>query len=479
MSSTGVHGTDHTIESGALDRLLTIPRLNWVQIGGILLLFGGTIVRLAGLDRWAVTPGESEIALAASAIVNGASHDNDLAGSPFTALLTAGGMFIGDSTETVGRVTMALVGILAFCAALRIQRGIGSTAALVSAGVLATSPTLIALSRTIDSGIVIIGGLFVSLAIATSTRARWSRSRATFLGLTLGAICLAGPLGPVAVLLLLLFLAMMASRDELLATIGDVIPILTGFAISLVVISTVFLTRPGDAPGAVAAVFDRLWSAYISDAGSSIHLPLWNLVLNEPLVVVLAICGLIWNRAHPWALPSMVWALAAFAIVSLLGDPGPAGYGLTVAPLAVLGGLGAVVIVSELASRGYPARYPAIVFILALLVLVLALLGISASSTGDDDSVIVNVIQFLLILLIGVLPAGIVLATVGQRLRGFRIVLAVVALLSVVSIFTVRTAVLTAAARPANPNEILYSRAMSEGLPVVVDSLHKISRDIT
>ena len=81
----------------------------------------GALLRLPALARWALTPEEGSIALAARNLVRGATLPNDMLGKPFVIAWTALFMFLGDTNESVGRVGFALPDV-AIIAVLALRR---------------------------------------------------------------------------------------------------------------------------------------------------------------------------------------------------------------------------------------------------------------------------------------------------------------------------------------------------------------------
>jgi hypothetical protein len=95
-----------------LDRGLSLPLTATTAVAALALV-SASLLRLPELARWALSPGEGEVALAARNLVRGVTLPDDMLGQPFVVEWVALFMFLGDTNETIGRVGLAIAGILA------------------------------------------------------------------------------------------------------------------------------------------------------------------------------------------------------------------------------------------------------------------------------------------------------------------------------------------------------------------------------
>src|SRR5690606_32021524 len=142
-------------EPSALDRGIAIPVVPAAWLVAAAATITAALLRLIDLERWALDPPDAQIALAARNLVRGLSMPDDLLGQPFVIEWTALFMFLGDTNETVGRVAMAVAGIIGVVALFGLRRWAGEGASLAALVLLSLSPTLVASSRQMDGGIPI------------------------------------------------------------------------------------------------------------------------------------------------------------------------------------------------------------------------------------------------------------------------------------------------------------------------------------
>lgn len=477
-AAPNVSDTSAKLQGSPLDRELVLPTLSASTLVAVAAIGCAALVRLIGLDRFAVTPREAEIALAARALITGDGAVYDLAAHPVVVDLVAVVMFLGHSTESIGRVGLALTGVAAVVATLALNRWIGGLPSLFAAILIATSPTLIASSRAMDAG-----GLSVLLLLALLVLVFAARDQSGLIGTgaagsILGALLLTGPLGPVTSLIglgILLSVPPLALRRTPRASLTA---ILTGASASIVIFGTGILTRPGAFFDAVSAIFEAFWRQHLSNFGDAFHLPLWNLLINEPLLSGLAIYAVATRRDLPLVRLLTAWSASALGVLSLLSVQDPAGFALTVLPIALLAGFGAAELAQGL-RLPEGALWPAAGFLASAILLVFAFVSVMLLAIDNTESTASSIVQFILILAVAVVPLAFVISMVGSRLDGYRLKLLGLAAIVLLGGFTLRSAVLTASVRPGEPGEILYAGAMSPGLPTLVDTLHKISRDLT
>ncbi|MDQ3548980.1 MAG: NHL repeat-containing protein, partial [Chloroflexota bacterium] len=226
-------------------------------------------------------------------------------------------------------------------------------------------------------------------------------------------------------------------------------------------------------------VLGLLWSEHVSEIGTRWHMPSFNLILNEPIVIVLAlIAGF---AAHERILVRSIatWFFTALIVISLLGDVGTPGYAILTLPLVLLAGIG----VSHLIERlpwGAVRRGPAILYVGAILLMavaVVSLLGLITSGVSDDTGD--WLLRFALIVIVAILPLSFAISAIGSHVNGDRLMLVLTAVLVLLSIVTVRSSVLAASERPVEPGDPLSAGTTSESIPVIIERVEKLSRDTT
>ncbi|MEZ4521319.1 MAG: hypothetical protein R3A46_06715 [Thermomicrobiales bacterium] len=107
----------------------------------------------------------------------------------------------------------------------------------------------------------------------------------------------------------------------------------------------------------------------------------------------------------------------------------------------------------------------------------ISIVGLASPDDGRSTSEIV--VRFLLIAIVALVPAGSLIVKAGERLSGVRIALVLATAAAVIAGITMRSAVLTATEWPGAPGNLLSVQAMGDDIPVVVDRVHRISRDLT
>ncbi|MBA2451909.1 MAG: hypothetical protein H0V47_01970, partial [Chloroflexia bacterium] len=207
--------------------------------------------------------------------------------------------------------------------------------------------------------------------------------------------------------------------------------------------------------------------------------PLFNLIVNEPILIVLAVVGLVASSQRALARALGLWTLSALVIVSLLGNTGIAGHGLVVLPLALLAGVGAAYLVHQI-PWNLVRTGPAALYVLAFLVLFFALTSLIGLVTPDNGLAgAAWILRFLLIAIVVVLPLAVGISYLGARLTGHRMMLVLTTMLLLLSVVTIRSTVLAASERPGAPMEPLAQGAVTVSVPATIERVERISRDLT
>ena len=443
-----------------------------------LALVGASLLRLPELARWALSPEEGEVALAAHNLVRGITLPDDMLGQPFVIEWVALFMFLGDTNESVGRVGLAVAGIIAIVAVLLLRPLLGARVSVAAALLLALSPTFVASSRFMEGGALTITLSLLLFAGLIASRKSESLIYPTLSGVALALLFLSGPIGLPAIILVIVG-AYLTDEESWMPDRQQLTVAGSSFLIAFVLVSSALLTQPSSLYEAPAESLWILWDDHLVNVGDGIHLTLTNLLINEPLLLLLAITGFIWGREVPIVRGLGAWAVVSFVIVSLLGNAGAGGFGLAVLPIGLLAGFGAVGLVEKLAMTRsrltWTAAYLGTLIVLAFAFI--SLLGLASPAEGRSGSD--TAVRFLLIAVVVLVPAGVLLVRAGDRLEGVRIALVLAAAVILIGAVTVRSAVLTVIDWPGEPGDLLSVQVMGDDIPIVVDRMNRISRDLT
>lgn len=466
------------VRASVLDRGIPLPRMSVPVAAAVVSLLTALFLRLPGLDRWPLSAMEARLALTAHDIVRGTGDVDHLFGNATTVNWTALVFFIGWPADSVARLGVAMAGILAVLAVLFMRETLGSGVAVWGSLLIATSPTLIAASRRLDGGALLVLLTLVVIICAVMSLTRASLAWPAACGAATALLLLAGPFGiPAAILA---WLAAYLFNDGM--RFPRVESALAGLAAGLataVLVSTVFVTRPGAFTSSIAESLSQLWDLHLSHVGQRGWLPAFNLILNEPILLALAIVAVVASPYRSIVRALTTWFITSLVLLTLLGDVSVSGYALTVLPLALLAGAGVAHLVERIPWREFRTGTP-VVYVLAVLLMVAAAVSLVGLLTGGTANGTLDwLMRFALVVLVGVLPLSVAISWLGQRLAGHRLVLVLLAGLMLLSIVSVRSSVLAASERPGIPGDPLADRASSASVTVVIDRLQRISRDLT
>lgn len=455
---------------------LTLTAGRWIAVVAALVFAG--LLRLPGLDRWALSASEAATALAARDLVLGNDIPNDLLGRPFVVEWTALFMFLGDSVDSVARISAAVAGLAIIVLTLRLGRWVSPAAAAAAAILIALSPTMVATSRRIDGGSLLVLLTLAIIGCGLVAGERRSALWPVLAGISAALLVLSGSLGIPALLLagfaLYLFLRPTGVPAGSTAAFSGL-----AFLATYVLFSTVLFTRPAGLWSATAEIFSQLFSNHLANAGDRFHVPLFNIVINEPVLIVLAIVGLVASSQRALARALGLWTLATLVIVSLLGDTGLIGHALIVLPLALLAGVGGARLIQRIPWRSIRTG-PGALYMLAFLLLFFAMTSLIGLVTPDNGLAgAAWIFRFVLIAAFVVLPLAVGISYLGPRLMGQRLVLILSTVLVLLSVLTIRSTVLAASERPGEPMDPLAQGAIAPSVPAAIERVERISRDLT
>jgi DNA-binding beta-propeller fold protein YncE len=474
----GVHDPHVPASASVLDHEISFPRFSASVVAAVVAVVAAFLLRLPGLDRWPLSVAEANLAHTAHDIVRGTGDVDRLFGAATTVNWAALFFFVGWPSDSVARISVAAAGILAVISVLLLRQTLGTAQAVWGSLLIATSPTLIATSRRLDGGALFVLLTLVVVACALMTSRSPSLAWRAAAGSATALLVMAGSLGFPAALLAWLGALLLIGRvpsprlDSMIAGLAAALG-------TTVLISTVFVTRPVAFSASSGELLSQFWHIHLSQIGRLGWLPAFNLILNEPIILALALVAVLGSPYRPLVRALAIWFVAAFAMMTLLGDVSVSGYSLVVLPLALLAGAGAAHLIERLPWRDFQ-HGSAVIYVFAILLMAAAavsLLGLLTGGTGDGT--VDWLMRFSLVVIVGVLPLSIVISWVGQRLPGNRLVLVLFAGLMLLSVVTVRSAILAASERPGMPGDPLADRATSASIPIVISRLQRVSRDLT
>ena len=469
------------LETTVLDRAIDLPFAagRWALAG--IAIVAATLFRLAGLDRWPLSITGANAATDAYRLVRGETAAVDLHGVATTVEWAALAMFAGGANDAVVRVGFAAAGIAATLVWLAFVRHLGWQVAASGLVLAALSPTLIVAARTVDGAALVALGTMLILLSTIRGRSGDGIGWSILAGISLAMMTLSHPFGIVAAGIAWLGARLVANAIGSSTTRRvplNLAAVVAALA-TLILTTTVLLTRPGSFTASLRELFDQLWSAHLREIGSLAHMPAFNLILNEPLLLVLGAVAIITTRDQPLTRAATIWAAIAFAFASLFGAGTLASWVVLIVPLTLLGAIGAAYLVARLPWGEY-RRGPATLYVVAALLMFAAILSMFGLLSGGPGSQTLDwLMRFVLLVLVAVVPLAFALSTIGRRIQGDRIVIILSAALLVLGGLTVRSSVLAASERPGNPGDPLASHALSADIPIVVGRLERLSRDMT
>ncbi|MCO5175658.1 MAG: 6-bladed beta-propeller [Thermomicrobiales bacterium] len=464
-----------------LDRAIDLPFAGGRWALASIAIVAATLLRLVGLDRWPLSASGGDSALSAWWIVRGENVSDDLHGVAATVQWAALAIFVGGANDAIVRVAFGLAGIATVLLWLAFHRRLGwdiSAAALVLA---AFSPTMIVAARNVDGAALAgLGTLVILFAVIWSGNSQ-SLGWAVLAGVASALMILSDPYGIVLVGLAwpgaVLIARALDRRPHTWATLAA--PSVAAGAATIILTTTVLLTRPGSFTASLAALGRAFWNDHIAEVGTQWHMTAFNLLLNEPLLVVLAIVAVVTSRATPLTRSTSIWALSAFVASTLLGGNNLTAWVGVVIPLTLLAAIGAAHLRARLPWRSL-REGPGTLYVAAatlMLAALLSLFGLLTSGTGGNAAD--WLLRFVLVALVAVVPLAFALSAIGRRVTGDRLVLAFLIGLVLLGGLTIRSSVLAASERPGEPGDPLAAHALSADIPIVVGRLQRLSRDMT
>ncbi len=388
-------------------------RLLWV-----LLLLLAAALRLVGLGAAPLSSDEAAQALAAY----GTAHEGGIPPeartiSPllFHANVLLFALFRGG--DGLARLVPALCGVGLALTPLLLRRYLGRWGALGSGLMLALSPTLLALSRTLDGAIPAALGVMLLVGAVARYLDSWRSAWIPLGGVGLALALTAGPAawGLLLGLALALAAGLWVWREQVAWYWPMIRPALGRALAALALGLFAFGAGLGLHPAGLAATGEQFIRWLFPGDGYGINLML-PVVASEPLILLTGVAGavLALSRRHGMGLLWLFWALVGAVGAGLA--PAPSAPVLWLVPLAGLGGLAVEALARALQKHAWGvsgwvygalsltlwahcglvlARYsryaqPADLFLagigLALQVLLILLFGMALSVPAEDET---------------------------------------------------------------------------------------------
>ena len=468
-----------------LERSVDLTRLPIEAIGWLIVLALGFGIRLIGLSAWPLSAGETAIASDAWALVQGNDLSSVADAHPALVQLTALMlMMFGDSDQIV-RLVPLLGSAVLIGALIGLRHWFGQIPALCIGMVWAVSPVMTLSAMRLDSGVILIAAAMIALILTTLTSVEPTPGRAGLLGVTVAIGLTVSPLAWL-VLPITILPAMLLIGDARLGGKGAYAA--GGFGITLIAITTWFGMRPLATLDFFSESMRQLGANYLSGTGSTWEVPLVVMIIDEPLVGLLAITGLMmiaagWSSkaaVHPAVYFSCVaWAIPMFALGVLSGSSGPERHTIGVFPLILVAGLGLAMLVERARgldwSRGRPAIWAAVG--LALLVAIFRFGELLAEGpAGDTLGWIINAAIVGILIVIPLAFFAIRLSSGG----GWQLVpVGVLAIALIVAGIGMRTSLMLADTSQDRPGEILIAGSSTTAIHEIDHMVQTYSRDHT
>lgn len=324
--------------SSLLDRPIEVGQLlrRGAPIVGLLLLALG--LRLLGWWNYPLSPHESALASAALSVTTGGDLAPSHWSQPLPVLAAALSFFLFGPGDGAARLPSLLASLLLIGLTLRLfskfDHRVGWSAALLSA----LSPTLIVASTRLN-GVILLAAL-LSGALIILLRPFHQPRDAVLLGLLLGTLPLAHPLGWILTLLLAVILvARKQSRHRTHIA-------LSGLA-TLLLVSTLFLTRPNALILFLRTSWTELWQDHLTTPLAGWPRLLTLLFSDEFPLLVLALAGVVVLVRWGQGTVQLLGVLMVSAGIFLFASAHLVGAGLLVLTLLFPAAIG----LSELVQR--------------------------------------------------------------------------------------------------------------------------------
>lgn len=473
-------------EPSALDRHVDLSRISGETLAWTAVLLVAVLLRLMGLTQWPLSAREARIASNALSLVQGGALSPDVAMQPLPVGLVAFGTFLFGASDFIVRLVPAGLGIGSILLLFPLRSRLGRGPALGVAIAMALSPTLVFSSRTLDAGSLLVMGSLMLVVVLGWSEAQPGYGSMFVLGAVGALLPLSGPLGWIALPLVLVTAPAIFGRW--LPSPRAISGIALGFLATIIMVSTSLFTRPAGFAGFVNASLSEFWSNHLAAPGSGWFLIPIEVVLYELLPLVLGVYTvyvMLWNPGRlnvgteRLARAIVAWTLLAGTVTLLLGGKGPEVYSLLVLPLLLLGGSGlcaaAGTVEWRILFRGSGTWFP--VALLLTVVAAASTLGLLFGNSGGDSfrwSMTLLVIGALILI-----PLALLTLSLARRLDGRAGPIVALMLAVLLALFGLRSSLLLSATDLGRPGTLLLAGSTAPEVEFVVDRIQRLSLDLT
>ncbi len=471
-------------EPSVLDRAISLESLSWLTLGWVAVASFAFMLRVANYSAWPLSASEGRLASDALSILQGGSIPASASASPLPTALTALSLFLFGASDGIVRLVPLLAGLgtLALVAWLRPFTGRGAT--LATALIFAISPTLVMASRqATDGGLLVFSSLLVFVV-----GLRWMRDRSTSLAVLFGIAAamtvMSDPIGWIALPMIAIVILLIS--DERSTPVRDLPFAALGAGVTILVVSTNIFVHPAGFSNFFRESVRALWDQHLTNAGSNWHLVTFQLLIDEPLSILLAVAAVVfiwrWRRQREdvpvFAYGLILWTLLGLLFGSLLGDKGPTLYTLAALPIAVLAGLGLDMAVSRVT---WPDVRTARGGLFLVLIPVTFFAGVStygllASDVGSDT--VSWIVTFLLVAIVVFAPLLALTIWLRNSVYGWGSVLLIFVAVLVAGI-GIRSSVLLGDTVNGRAGEPLLIGVTQPAVGINVNQIRAVSRDMT
>lgn len=349
----------------------------WLAWLGVLLAL--LALRLTGRTAWPLSPAESEVATDAWLFQQGSAVSDAADSHPLAAQLTALMFFLFGDTDYTARLVPLFAGIGIIATLFWMRRWIGNLPALSTAIVWTISPTMVLSSLRIDGGAILALSSLLILGTVFVMAVEPGPGKPIVLGISLAAAATAHPIGWL-IAVFTVVPAMLLIRKPGLT--GHLTRLSVSFIAALLIVSTWFASRPSGLLDFPRDSLTALWNDHLASLGTDWSLTALLLIVDEPLLLFLAVVGLVmafvrpsWSTsAHPALIISCAaWAIPLLMLGVLLDGKGPAIYTATLFPLTLVAGMGLSAILDGVTTGRSRGAASLLVWVLAAAGLFVAL----------------------------------------------------------------------------------------------------------
>ncbi len=475
---------DELGEPSILDRTISLESLSWMSLGWVAVAIVGFLLRVANFSAWPLSASEGRLATDALSIVQGASVPATASTSPLPTALTALSLFLFGASDGIVRVVPLIAGLgtLALIGWLRPFAGRGAT--LTTALVVAISPTLVMASRHATDGGLLVFSMLLTFVVGLC----WHRNRTTGLAVLFGIAAamtvMSDPIGWIA--LPIVAAVVLLISDERTTPVRELPFVALGAGVTILVVSTNLFVHPAGFSDFFRESLRTLWNQHLTNAGADWHLAVFQLFIDEPLSILLAVSAVVliwrWRREREetpvFAYGLILWVLLGLLFGSLLGDKGPALYTLTALPLALLAGLGLDMVISRVVWPDVitPRGAVFVVLIPVTFFAAVSTYGLLASDVGADA--LSWIVTFLLVAIVVFAPLLALTIWLRHAIDGWAELLLIFAVVLLAGI-GIRSSVLLGDTVNSRAGEPLLVGVSQPPVGLTVNQIRAVSRDMT